>query len=455
MIQRIRDEAHRFAITYQRKRTYARHLAVLGPRSPGSVRPGSSDLLQALRFRDPVLRAADRDDRRGQGRRPDTCRQIHEQLTVARLAPRLAQAEATSPDGNGQRTAGGAGRHRDVRRWSVDRWQRARRPRLVRRRQPSAADASSARRPGGARGRVDLPEDRRDRRHPRWQALLGCAGNGAEPSRRTRECGCCSSTRPMPCSCADSSRCARPHPAAGRGHPPRRNRAERTRMEEIRETSDIVIDTSELNIHQLATTIAEKFSESKSAGVQVTIVSFGFKYGLPADADMVADMRFLPNPFWIPELRPLTGLDPEVSEYVSAQEGAREFVDALRSNARPGARRLPAREQETRYDRHWVHGRKAPLGGCRRRVGISAAQTRSSPSTSNTATSAASSSARTTTRSHGSADERTGRTIGTDRRRQRRTSANRGQQDHGAGGGTRDHSPVRWRSAPHLGPDRG
>ena len=103
---------------------------------------------------------------------------------------------------------------------------------------------------------------------------------------------------------------------------------ERGRMEELRETSDIVIDTSELNIHQLATTITERFSEVDLPGVQVTIMSFGFKYGLPADADIVADMRFLPNPFWIPELKSLSGLDAEVSEYVLGAEGAMEFVGA-------------------------------------------------------------------------------------------------------------------------------
>ena len=92
--------------------------------------------------------------------------------------------------------------------------------------------------------------------------------------------------------------------------------------------SDIVIDTSELNIHQLATTIAEKFAEVDAPGVQVTIVTFGFKYGLPADADIVADMRFLPNPFWIPELKPLTGLDKKVREYVLGAKGAMEFIKA-------------------------------------------------------------------------------------------------------------------------------
>jgi UPF0042 nucleotide-binding protein len=120
----------------------------------------------------------------------------------------------------------------------------------------------------------------------------------------------------------------RPHPLQGDGTLLDGIAKERRRMEELRESSDIVLDTSELNIHQLATSIAEKFSEIDTPGVQVTLVSFGFKYGLPADADSVADMRFLPNPFWVDELKPLTGLDPEVSEYVLGAEGASEFVSS-------------------------------------------------------------------------------------------------------------------------------
>ena len=118
----------------------------------------------------------------------------------------------------------------------------------------------------------------------------------------------------------------RPHPLQGDGTLLDGISKERRRLEELRETSDIVVDTSELNIHQLATSISEKFAEAESPGVRVTIVSFGFKYGLPADADLVADMRFLPNPFWIPELKALTGLDSEVSAYVMGGEGAQEFV---------------------------------------------------------------------------------------------------------------------------------
>lgn len=110
---------------------------------------------------------------------------------------------------------------------------------------------------------------------------------------------------------------------------------ERERMIEVRELADIIIDTTEFNIHQLATTVTEIFSAQGSPGVKVTVESFGFKYGTPADADIVADARFLPNPYWQPELRASTGLDPAVSDYVLAQEGAAEFLDSFEAMLRP------------------------------------------------------------------------------------------------------------------------
>lgn len=127
----------------------------------------------------------------------------------------------------------------------------------------------------------------------------------------------------------------RPHPLQGNGTLLDGIRAERAQMLEMRESSDIIIDTSELNIHQLATKVSEIFSEEGTPGVQVTMVSFGFKYGVPTDADHVADMRFLPNPFWIPELRDGTGLDADVSEFVLSQEGAREFIDGYATALEP------------------------------------------------------------------------------------------------------------------------
>ncbi|TXN32032.1 RNase adapter RapZ [Lacisediminihabitans profunda] len=120
----------------------------------------------------------------------------------------------------------------------------------------------------------------------------------------------------------------RPHPLQGDGTLLDGIGAERQRMLSMRESSDMIIDTSDLNIHQLATTISETFATAQAPGLHLTLLSFGFKYGLPADADLVADMRFLPNPFWVPALRGLTGLDPEVSNYVLTQEGAEEFVDS-------------------------------------------------------------------------------------------------------------------------------
>lgn len=119
----------------------------------------------------------------------------------------------------------------------------------------------------------------------------------------------------------------RPHPLQGDGTILDGIDAERTRLRAVRESCDMVIDTSDLNIHQLATTISERFAADDAAGVHVTIMSFGFKYGLPTDVDMVADVRFLPNPFWVPELRTHTGQDPEVRDYVLAQQGALEFIE--------------------------------------------------------------------------------------------------------------------------------
>jgi RNase adapter protein RapZ len=129
----------------------------------------------------------------------------------------------------------------------------------------------------------------------------------------------------------------RPHPLQGDGTLLDGIAAERLRLREIRESSDFIIDTSDLNIHQLATTITETFAAVNTAGVQVTVMSFGFKYGLPSDADNVADARFLPNPFWIPELRSFTGLD----------ENVRRFVFEQRGTNKPSSRSWPATSRRT------------------------------------------------------------------------------------------------------------
>lgn len=126
----------------------------------------------------------------------------------------------------------------------------------------------------------------------------------------------------------------RPHPLQGDGTLLDGITEERTRMAELRSQSDLVIDTSDLNIHQLATVVAEQFSEDGDA-TRVTVLSFGFKYGLPSDADGVADARFLPNPFWVPELRNQSGLDEPVRVYVLEAEGALEFVDTYAAALAP------------------------------------------------------------------------------------------------------------------------
>jgi UPF0042 nucleotide-binding protein len=127
----------------------------------------------------------------------------------------------------------------------------------------------------------------------------------------------------------------RPHPLQGDGTILDGIRLERERLAPLRESADVIIDTSSYNIHQLATQTAELFSDEAMARHTVTILSFGFKYGLPPDADLVADMRFLPNPFWNEALRPLTGEDPAVREYVLEQQGAREFIDAYAAALHP------------------------------------------------------------------------------------------------------------------------
>jgi UPF0042 nucleotide-binding protein len=127
----------------------------------------------------------------------------------------------------------------------------------------------------------------------------------------------------------------RPHPLQDGGTILDGIRRERARLAAVRESADILIDTSAYNIHQLATKVADLFTEEGSARHTVTLQSFGFKYGLPPDADLVADMRFLPNPFWNDALRAQTGEDAEVRDYVLAQRGATEFVDAYAAALRP------------------------------------------------------------------------------------------------------------------------
>ena len=106
--------------------------------------------------------------------------------------------------------------------------------------------------------------------------------------------------------------------------------SERTMLEPLKGDADVVVDTSDFNVHQLRGWIVELFAgETPETGMQASIVSFGYKHGLPLDVDLVFDCRFLPNPHWVEELRPLTGIDPPVRDYVLAQPQAQEFLERL------------------------------------------------------------------------------------------------------------------------------
>lgn len=119
----------------------------------------------------------------------------------------------------------------------------------------------------------------------------------------------------------------RPHPLQGDGRILDGIEAERRLLGHLRRRADILIDTSDLSVHDLARRVRELLATERDARVHVSVVSFGFKYGLPLDADHVVDVRFLANPYWVTELRHLTGNDPEVAEYVLGQDGAGEFAD--------------------------------------------------------------------------------------------------------------------------------
>jgi UPF0042 nucleotide-binding protein len=122
----------------------------------------------------------------------------------------------------------------------------------------------------------------------------------------------------------------RPHPLQGDGRVTDGITRERDLLRDVRGDADLVIDTSILNVHELRAKIASAF-EGTAPKLHMTLVSFGYKYGVPVDADIIADCRLIPNPHWVPELRPLTGLDEPVRDYVFAQDGAAEFVDAYAS----------------------------------------------------------------------------------------------------------------------------
>lgn len=119
----------------------------------------------------------------------------------------------------------------------------------------------------------------------------------------------------------------RPHPLQGEGRILDGIAAEREALAPVRERADVVIDTSELNVHELARAVRAAVVGGDEGALRINVLSFGFKYGLPLDADHVVDVRFLKNPYWVTELRHLTGKDEPVRDYVLGLEGARLFVE--------------------------------------------------------------------------------------------------------------------------------
>lgn len=120
----------------------------------------------------------------------------------------------------------------------------------------------------------------------------------------------------------------RPHPLQGDDRIVDGIARERIRLEDLRSRAEVVIDTSNLNVHQLEKRVDEIFASGQSHGVRVNVLSFGYKYGVPVDADLVLDCRFIPNPHWVPELRSQTGLDDAVSQHVLSSPGVDAFVDS-------------------------------------------------------------------------------------------------------------------------------
>lgn len=119
----------------------------------------------------------------------------------------------------------------------------------------------------------------------------------------------------------------RPHPLQGDGRLLDGLQRERAAMATLRGNADLLIDTTNLNVHQLTDRVREAFGTPTTTGLKIRLVSFGFKYGIPVDSDFVADMRFLPNPYWEPQLRELTGRDAPVAQFVTERPAARAFIE--------------------------------------------------------------------------------------------------------------------------------
>lgn len=157
----------------------------------------------------------------------------------------------------------------------------------------------------------------------------------------------------------------RPHPLQGEGRISDGIAAERLAMADMKDAAEIVLDTTSFNVHDLSRTIHEIFSEDGPVVLRLSVMSFGFKYGLPIDANYVADVRFVPNPHWIPELRPHTGKDEAVRDYVLGAEGTQTFIENY------VAALEPVLEGYRRENKHYATFAVGCTGGKHRSVAIS------------------------------------------------------------------------------------
>jgi len=123
----------------------------------------------------------------------------------------------------------------------------------------------------------------------------------------------------------------RPHPAAVGGNVEEGIRREREALRELRELADRIVDTSALTVHELRAALRDMLARDEASALTVSLVSFGYKYGLPTDADLAFDCRFLPNPFFVEELRPKTGLDAAVADYVMDRDDTRTFLEHVQN----------------------------------------------------------------------------------------------------------------------------
>jgi RNase adapter protein RapZ len=121
----------------------------------------------------------------------------------------------------------------------------------------------------------------------------------------------------------------RPHPLAGKGTVADGIAAERRALSDLKAMADELIDTTTLNVHELKKLVTRRFVGGENTKLGVTLVSFGFRLGIPTHADLVLDVRFLPNPYFIPELKPYPGTDPRVAAFVLSQPDAKAFLERI------------------------------------------------------------------------------------------------------------------------------